>query len=104
MMNNASWKVPDHTYRAFVDYVDRQYEPGSFMMAVLTNDLYGAVCRADTVNKQHLPEIIKFVLNELPPGSYGSVANVRLWLRGCPEQEEWAQRRFMEKLTKDHTV
>ena len=42
--------IPEHTKGALDRYVDHGLEPGGFLTAVLTNDLFGAVARADSEN------------------------------------------------------
>lgn len=49
---------------------------GSFLRAVLENNLGLAVTRADEQNKRLLPEIYAFVVNVVPPSSYGSAKAV----------------------------
>jgi hypothetical protein len=61
-------------------FKNHHIRPGSFTYAVLTNDLYGAVTKADWINKNILPEIVQYVLQELPPESYGSVKAVEAWI------------------------
>jgi hypothetical protein len=65
---------------AFQRYFDYGFEPGSFGMAVLCNDLTGAVLRADHWNKQMLPGTVQWLVNNAPHGSWGSPEIVRDWL------------------------
>ena len=63
-------------------YVNRRIETGGFMRAVLENDLFGAVAKADLRNGNRLPEIVRYIYNNLPIGCYGSKENVNNWLKG----------------------
>lgn len=63
-------------------YVNDRIAPGGFLRAVLQNDLYGAVARADPQNRALLPEIVEFVHWELPEACHGSREDVSHWLAG----------------------
>lgn len=64
--------IPAHTKAALDRYVEHKMLPGGFLMAVLSNDLFGAVGRADSENLDALPDIVKYVYNQMPSGSWGS--------------------------------
>ncbi len=68
--------IPAHTKAALDRYVNQKYLPGGFLMAVLSNDLFGAVGRADSENLAALPDIVKYVYNHMPANSWGSVDKV----------------------------
>ena len=53
-------------------YFEHGIEPGSFMTAVLCNDLKEACGRADDINRHMLFEIVKWLWNEAPSGTWGS--------------------------------
>jgi len=64
--------ISQHTQAALDRYVQEKILPGGFLMAVLTNDLFGAVSRADSDNLAALPDICRYIYNELPSGCWGS--------------------------------
>jgi len=64
--------IPDHTKAALDRYVNDRILPGGFLIAVLSNDLFGAVGRADSQNLAALGDIVKYIYNELPSGCWGS--------------------------------
>jgi hypothetical protein len=64
--------IPAHTKAALDRYVEHKMLPGGFLMAVLTNDLFGAVGRADSENLAALPDIVRYVYNQMPADSWGS--------------------------------
>jgi hypothetical protein len=84
----GSW-VPEHTQGALMRYVNHGLHPGGFLTAVITNDLIGAVTRADQWNVQTLPAIVMFMLNAMPAASVGSTENMDHWIKLA--QEEAAQ-------------
>ncbi len=64
--------IPAHTKAALDRYVEHKILPGGFLMKVLSNDLFGAVGQADSENAAALPEIVKYIYNQLPANAWGS--------------------------------
>ena len=64
--------IPEHTKDALERYLEDRYLPGGFLTAVLSNDLFGAIGRADAENAVALPYICQFIYNRFPAGSWGS--------------------------------
>lgn len=64
--------IPAHTKAALDRYVNHKILPGGFLMKVLSNDLFGAVGQADSENAAALPEIVKYIYNQLPANAWGS--------------------------------
>lgn len=67
-------------------YVEAGCEPGSFVYAVLANDLTSAIFRADETNYAQLRQITKWVYDSLPPEWYGDEARVRRWMQAGGRQ------------------
>jgi hypothetical protein len=63
-------------------YFENRIAPGGFLTAVLSNDLVGAVSRADQQNRSLIPEIVIFLYNRAPAGAWGNEDRVARWLRG----------------------
>lgn len=72
MNNFEGYNIPEHTRAAIERYLQYGYMPGDFLVCVLTNDLFGAVGRADSENIKALKDICMFVYNEMPSNSWGS--------------------------------
>jgi hypothetical protein len=72
--------VPEHTLSSIKAYVQRRMPVGGFLRAVLTNDLSGAVNRADSQNIQNIPAIVFYLYNYTPSICWGSEENVKNWL------------------------
>lgn len=72
--------VPESCARALLRYVLHGVEMGGFMMAIVSNDLFGAFGRADVHNKLHIDSITKFIYNHCPCGCHGSKEKVQKWL------------------------
>lgn len=54
--------------------------PGSFLRAVLENDLKEAIGRADFINGPAIAHIVSYCYNELPSPCWGSPTNVDAWI------------------------
>jgi len=77
LYNNPT--VPEHTQGAIEDYVLRGWEPGSFLSAVITNDLYRAAQSADHINKASLADISLWLYHNSPASSIGSAEAMQNW-------------------------
>ncbi len=73
--------VPTNLQAGLVRYFVGHIKPGSFLMAILQNDLAGATkCAADEETANAIVPIVNFLYREAPPNSWGSIARVRVWL------------------------
>jgi hypothetical protein len=61
-------------------YVNQGILPGSFLEAVLCNDLKQACACADTDNRRQLFEIVQYLYWEVPSLCWGSPERVAAWL------------------------
>ena len=76
----ADYQIPDDLHGGLVRYLVDGIRPGSFLTAVLENDLQEAVMRANPmVNLLALPQLLRFLFNEAPSVSYGSPERVSIW-------------------------
>lgn len=67
--------------KAAIDrYVKRRCPTGSFLRAVLENNLMEAIGRADDENRVSLFEICSYIHNKCPSICYGSPKKVKEWL------------------------
>jgi hypothetical protein len=64
-----------------VRYINDGVPTGSFLQAVLSNDLMDAMGRADIESRMDLFEISQFVYNKMPSASWGSRKRVDEWIR-----------------------
>lgn len=62
-------------------YVLHGIMPGSFLTAVLENDLMRAMACADEYNKRHIFELCQYIFNHLPSSCHGSPAKVDAYLK-----------------------
>ena len=74
-------KLPEHMRDGFRLYIEKGVPGGSFMTAVLSNDLRGAFGRADEINRARMFDTVAFLVNEAPIGCHGSPERVRDWIK-----------------------
>ena len=73
--------IPEHMVEAIYNYVELGIPPGGFLTAVLSNDLMGALGKADDQNMVSLPAWGRLLYNHIPGAAYGSVKAVNDWLK-----------------------
>lgn len=72
--------VPEHLIDGLVLYVTHGYRPGSFLSAVLANDLMGAINNADPESAAGLVvALCRFITHAVPAECHGSRAYVAAW-------------------------
>jgi hypothetical protein len=73
--------VPPHTRDTLINYIENGLPTGSFVQAVLSNDLTEAFGRADHINSQHVGTIVSWLYNFAPSTCWGSDEKVREWYK-----------------------
>jgi len=79
-MPNQYTPIPDHTRETLIAYVIDRHPPGSFLRAVMENNLTEAVCQADELNLPAIHPIVVWAYNFVPALARGNPAKVRSWL------------------------
>src|SRR5689334_13211518 len=64
--------VPDHLLPGLQRYFEGRIATGSFLRAVLENDLRSAIARGDPTSFAALPTLVAWIERNAPPGSWGS--------------------------------
>ena len=80
--------IPDRMLGGLTRYVEHGIEPGDFLAAVISNDLKGAVSRADDENLANLPAYVAWLYNEAPIGCCGSPENMQRWMESFRESSD----------------
>lgn len=62
-------------------YLEHRIAPGSFLRAVLENDLMGAVGHADEESARELKALVQWLWQEMPSNLWGSKERVAAWLK-----------------------
>lgn len=74
--------VPEHMRDTVRLYVEQRIEPGSFMVALLSNDLIESFARADDINAKAMERWVVFLYSFMPQSLWGSREVVEEWLSG----------------------
>ena len=72
-------RIPETTIETLTAWIESGRPMGSFCEAVVTNDLREACRRADEGNARALVEIVAWLHNHAPIGSWGSPAALKTW-------------------------
>lgn len=83
-------KIPPLILDGIQQFVVSRVKTGSFLLAVLENNLASAICRADPQSLAALREIVWYVHNCIPGNCHGSPQKVADWLRGGPQYRSTA--------------
>ena len=73
--------IPEHMRREVRGYINKGYTPGSFLYAVLCNNLVASAAQADDINRHLLFEWATFMHNEVPSVSWGSSEKVDKYIQ-----------------------
>lgn len=73
-------KLPDHMQDGTRLYIEHGILPGSFLTAVICNDLFTAMWKADDINRYRLFDWCSFFYNEAPSQCFGSPDKMEKWM------------------------
>lgn len=79
-LDRAMWTLSDKDLAPLMRYVNDKIPPGSFLRAVLENNLKDAMGRADMTNRRRVFEYVEWLYNKAPGVCWGSPENVEAWL------------------------
>jgi len=88
--------VPEFWRDELLNYARYGVPTGSFLQAVLSNELAETFNRADVESRRALPQIVAFVYNVLPYSCWGSRAIYQFWLTKGQEARQAASDRVVE--------
>lgn len=71
--------VPEHDIDGLVEHVMTGRPTGSFLELFLSNDLMGAMGRADAENQRAFHALASWLYTYAPAGSYGAPGHVARW-------------------------
>ncbi len=72
--------LPSHMGGAMKRYIERGIPPGSFLSAVLSNDLKETFARADDENGRAVRDYVVFLYSYAPSGCWGSPDKFQGWI------------------------
>ena len=92
MYTFRDYYIPEHMQASLELYIREGIPVGSFLEAVLCNNLRGAVAKADDENLRNLPAYVNYLYNDAPVGCHGNADNYNKWLnheglKGINKQE-----------------
>jgi len=71
--------IPDRMMDGITRYIERGVIPGSFLQAVITNNLAEAVGQADHENINNLPAFVNYFYQHAPSACWGSQEKMQSW-------------------------
>lgn len=78
--SKADWSlIPSHMVGGLRRYIENGIGPGSFLTAVLCNDLREACGRADDINRACLFRYVQFLYMYAPSECWGTPAKFDAW-------------------------
>ena len=73
-------RLPEHMRSGAQLYIEQGIRPGDFLMAILENDLSGAVQRADSINRDKIIDWVEWKTFDIPAIAHGSPEYVSAWI------------------------
>ena len=80
-LNTQRFYIPDYMQSGIELYINKGIPPGSFLTAIICNDLTTAVGQADNVNISNIPAYVNYFYNEVPSFCWGSKEKVIAWIK-----------------------
>lgn len=77
----SKYGIPDEMHGGIIRYFENGIPPGSFLCAVINNDLQEAVARADDTNLYRLRNYVQWFYNYAPSGAWGYPGAVSDWCK-----------------------
>lgn len=72
--------LPPYMQGAARRYIENGIPPGSFLTAVICNDLMGAFGKADNMNRAAMWDWVRFFYNDAPSTCWGSERKMAAWI------------------------
>ena len=86
MYEFREFHIPDRMMNGITRYIEHGTKPGSFLEAIIINDLSSAVANADDENIGNIPAYVAYFYNHTPQGCWGSDAKMQNWM-----DKKWAE-------------
>lgn len=84
-------RVPPHLHEGLLGWIEQGTPPGGFLEAVIQNDLVRAISKADEGSYRQLRDLIYFLTNHAPYGSFYAKDAIHNWpmhVRALARQDE----------------
>ena len=83
-----NWYIPERMKAGILRYIEHGIVPGSFLTAVIQNNLKEAMMYADDENLENLPAYVDYFYNECPLACWGSPKTMEEWAKTKKEERE----------------
>lgn len=83
----GDYGIPEYMHGGLIRYYENKIPPGSFLEAVINNDLREACSRADDTNKHCLFAYMMWFYNKAPGGSWGYTDAVSDWINRSEDND-----------------
>jgi len=89
MISKADYSlIPERVFNNLKYYISGEEAPGGFLYAVLCNDLFSAVGRADNEMLPLIPLLVHYIHWEAPAICHGSPEHVKAWMNRKTEDRK----------------
>lgn len=82
------WSIGQHMMDGIKRYLCEFIPPGSFLTAIICNNLKEAVGRADGENIRNIPAFVSFFYNEAPLNSWGSIDDMNEYTKAIVKHKD----------------
>jgi len=79
--------LPEHIRYGMQRYIEYGEIPGNFLQQVICNRLVHALGAADSINTEHMRDIVTFIYNEAPAPCWGSEKLMLKWSKERQEEQ-----------------
>ena len=79
-LESAYKLLPEHGREPMKLYIEKGIEPGSFLTAVLSNNLIESFGRADSINSERIRDYCQFLYQHAPRDCWGSLKRIDEWI------------------------
>ena len=73
--------IPEHMRFGVKEYIEDGVPQGSFLAAVIKNDLKETFLRADDINRRNIVGFVEFFYRFAPINCWGSAENYYAWIK-----------------------
>lgn len=75
-------KIPERIHECIIRYIEYGIIPGSFLQAIICNNLRETYAQCDNENERHIKDYVKWFYIYAPSPCWGTKEKMDLWVRG----------------------
>jgi hypothetical protein len=88
MYKFKKYHIPDRMMPSIHNYIQYGVEPGSFLSAIIRNDLTYAVLSADEENMDNIPAFVSYFHEKAPAICWGNAEIMDIWIESHRKKRE----------------